>query len=212
MTSDLSIGTIDSESLGVLVARGDDCPPEMQRASWRSLLPFLRLREREREREKERERATPTRTHSVVVEDSLLLVDTQPPGLPALQGIGPLAQLPLQLATCRHTHTQRTDTNILSLSLSLVCTDNRLTCSLLCLPFHQTPVSNRGRREGLRREAKREGDANLPKSHRLPFTLALCMTSNSASRSASDRLAPPSSARSPECMSSNTNSNTTGGF
>ena len=47
VNSDLSIGTIDSEGLRVLVARGNDSSPEMERAPWRSFLPFLRLGDKE---------------------------------------------------------------------------------------------------------------------------------------------------------------------
>jgi hypothetical protein len=46
VTSDLSVGSVDGECLGVLVARGDDGPPQMEGASRRSLLPFLRLHDK----------------------------------------------------------------------------------------------------------------------------------------------------------------------
>ena len=132
MTSDLSIGTIDSESLGVLVARGDDCPPEMQRASWRSLLPFLRLREREREREREGE----SHTHK----DSQCSSE----GLPAAgRHSATWAASPsghwstcstAPPACCIHTHTQR-NRHKYTLSLSLSCaqtTGSPVHCSV-CL-------------------------------------------------------------------------------
>ena len=46
MTSDLSVGSVDGEGMGVLVARGDDGPPQMEGASGRSLLPVLRLQDK----------------------------------------------------------------------------------------------------------------------------------------------------------------------
>ena len=48
VTSDLSVGSVDGECLGVLVARGDDGPPQMEGASRRSLLPFLRLHDKDK--------------------------------------------------------------------------------------------------------------------------------------------------------------------
>lgn len=44
MTSDLSIGSIHSEGLRVLITWCYDCPPQMERATWRRLLTILRLK------------------------------------------------------------------------------------------------------------------------------------------------------------------------
>lgn len=44
VTSDLSIGSIYSEGLRVFITWSYDCPPQMERATWRRLLTVLRLK------------------------------------------------------------------------------------------------------------------------------------------------------------------------